>query len=653
VVREDRPGDKRLVAYVVPAAGPAAPPATLRSHVAGRLPDYMVPAAVVTLDGLPLTTNGKLDRRALPAPDYTDATRGRAPVTEQERALCAVFAEVLGLDEVGADAGFFDLGGDSISSIQLVGRARAAGLLLTAQDVFLHRTPAGLAVVARPVEEQVVRGTDDGIGTFAPTPIMRWLHALDGPYDAFRQAVAVRTPAGATRASLATALQTVIDHHDALRMTLLDEDGTWTPKVREPGAVNAPWLLARENVARLDGPALADAVRRAASADAARLDPREGTMLRATWLDAGAGRPGRLVLTLHHLVCDGVSWRILLDDLARAHEAAVAGVPAELEPVGTSVRHWAGLLAEEAASEQRAAEGELWQRTLATPDPALGGRPLDPARDTHATARTLRHTLDTGTTRAVLTEVPAAFHAEINDVLVTAYALAVADWRRRTRDDAAAVLIEMEGHGREEIADGIDLGRTVGWFTTTYPLRVDLGAPDWAEVWAGGPSAGRVLKQVKEQLRAVPDHGLGFGVLHRIAALPGLEHTPQLGFNYLGRLPAPRDADWATTEESPLIAAGADPGLALPHTLGLNALTEDGPDGPRLTAVWTWPGELLDEADAADVAEGWFRALRALVAHAQNPDAGGHTPSDVDLIALSQDELDAFENEMDDWGASL
>ncbi|MFF8319167.1 amino acid adenylation domain-containing protein [Streptomyces bobili] len=653
VVREDRPGDKRLVAYVVPAAGPTAPPATLRSHVAGRLPDYMVPAAVVTLDGLPLTTNGKLDRRALPAPDYTDATRGRAPVTEQERALCAVFAEVLGLDEVGADAGFFDLGGDSISSIQLVGRARAAGLLLTAQDVFLHRTPAGLAAVARPVEEQVVRGTDDGIGTFAPTPIMRWLHALDGPYDAFRQAVAVRSPAGATRASLATALQTVIDHHDALRMTLLDEDGTWTPKVREPGAVNAPWLLARENVTRLDGPALADAVRRAASADAARLDPREGTMLRATWLDAGADRPGRLVLTLHHLVCDGVSWRILLDDLARAHEAAVAGAPAELEPVGTSVRHWAGLLAEEAASEQRAAEGELWQRTLATPDPALGGRPLDPARDTHATARTLRHTLDTETTRAVLTEVPAAFHAEINDVLVTAYALAVADWRRRTRDDAAAVLIEMEGHGREEIADGIDLGRTVGWFTTTYPLRVDLGAPDWAEVWAGGPSAGRVLKQVKEQLRAVPDHGLGFGVLHRIAALPGLERTPQLGFNYLGRLPAPRDADWATTEESALIAAGADPGLALPHTLGLNALTEDGPDGPRLTAVWTWPGELLDEADAADVAEGWFRALRALVAHAQNPDAGGHTPSDVDLIALSQDELDAFENEMDDWGASL
>ncbi|CAM5460279.1 non-ribosomal peptide synthetase [Streptomyces aurantiogriseus] len=658
VVREDRPGDKRLVAYVVPAAGATPPPATLRTHVAGRLPDYMVPAAVVTLADLPLTTNGKLDRRALPAPDYTDATRGRAPVTEQERVLCAVFGEVLGLAEVGADSGFFDLGGDSISSIQLVGRARAAGLLLTAQDVFLHRTPAALAVVARPVEEQVVRGTDDGVGDFAPTPIVHWLRELDGPYDAFHQAVAVRTPAGLTRTVLATALQTVIDHHDALRMRLSVDgaDGTWTLKVREPGSVNAPWLLGRENVARLDAAEVADAVRRAAREGAARLAPRDGTMLRATWLDAGAGRPGRLVLTLHHLVCDGVSWRILLDDLRRAHEAAAAGEPAELEPVGTSVRYWAGLLAEEAVSERRSAEAELWQRMLSAPDPLLAARPLDPARDTHATARTLRLTLDAETTRAVLTDVPAAFHAEINDVLVTAYALAVADWRRRTRgegNDGSAVLIEMEGHGREEIAEGVDLGRTVGWFTTTYPLRVELGAPDWTEVWAGGPSAGRVLKQVKEQLRAVPDHGIGHGLLRRLAAHPGLERTPQLGFNYLGRLPAARDADWATTAESPLIAAGADPGLALPHVLGLNALTEDGPDGPRLTATWTWPGELLDEADAADVAEGWFRALRALVAHAQGPDAGGHTPSDVDLIALSQDELDAFENEMDDWGASL
>ncbi|MFD4573532.1 amino acid adenylation domain-containing protein [Streptomyces sp. NPDC058417] len=659
LIREDRPGDKRLVAYVVPATGAAPAPATLRAHVAGQLPDYMVPAAVVALDGLPLTTHGKLDRRALPAPDYTDATRGRAAATAPERALCAVFATVLGLPEVGADSGFFDLGGDSISSIQLVGRARAAGLLITAQDVFLHRTPAALALVARPVEEQTVRGTDDGTGTFAPTPIVHWLRGLDGPYDAFRQAVALRTPPGTTRAGLATALQTVLDHHDALRARLHVADGTWTLETRPPGTVNAPWLLRRENVARLDPAGLADAVRRAARRDAGRLAPRDGAMLRATWLDAGGDRPGRLVLTAHHLVVDGVSWRILVEDLARAHTAAeeggasVEGAATVLEPVGTSLRHWSGLLAEEAAHGRRDAEAELWRRTLAAPDPLLAARALDPARDTHATARTLRRTLDADTTRAVLTEVTAAFHAEINDVLVTAYALAVADWRARVRGADGPVLIEMEGHGREEIAEGVDLGRTVGWFTTTWPLRVGLDAADRADALAGGPAAGRALKQVKELLRAVPDHGIGHGVLRHLAALPGLDRAPQLGFNYLGRLPAPADADWAPTAESPLIAAGADPGLALPHVLGLNAVTEDGPDGPRLTAVWTWPGGLLDESDAADVAEGWFRALTALVAHAQNPDAGGHTPSDVDLVALSQDELDAFEDEMDDWGASL
>ncbi|MFF8592594.1 amino acid adenylation domain-containing protein [Streptomyces sp. NPDC015220] len=654
LVREDRPGDRRLVAYVVPAAGRTPVPATLRAHVAERLPDHMVPAAVVLLADLPLTANGKVDRRALPAPDYADATRGRAPGTERERVLCAVFQEVLGLEQVGADAGFFDLGGDSISSIRLVGLARAAGLLFTAQDVFVHRTPAALAAVARPVGERTVRGTDDGVGSFAPTPIAHWLRGLGGPYDGFHQAVVVRTPRGATRATLAAALQELVDHHDALRMRLSagEGDGAWTLTVREPGTVNAPWLLARENTSGLGADALADAVTRAARRNAAELAPREGTMVRATWLDPGAGRPGRLVLTLHHLVCDGVSWRILLDDLRQAHEAVAAGRPVRLEPVGTSVRHWSGLLAEEAT--RRAGEAGWWRSMLSGPDPHLGSRPLDPARDTHATARTLRLTLEPEITRAVLTEVPAAFHAEINDVLITAYALAVADWRRRTRADGDAVLVEVEGHGREEIADGVDLGRTVGWFTTTYPLRVDLGAPDWPEVWAGGPSAGRVLKQVKEQLRAVPDHGIGHGVLRHLArpgAVPG--HTPQLGFNYLGRLPAPADADWAPTAESALVAAGADAGLPLPHLLGLNAVTEDGPDGPRLTAAWTWAGEALAEADATDVAQGWFRALRALVAHARNPDAGGHTPSDLDLVELSQDELDAFEIETDDWGASL
>ncbi|MEC4017527.1 amino acid adenylation domain-containing protein, partial [Streptomyces sp. H27-D2] len=665
VVREDRPGDKRLTGYIVPA-GPLAPAAAeVRAHLAARLPDYMVPAAFVELAALPLTGNGKLDRKALPAPDFTAVSTGRAPVTPRERALCLVFAEVLGLDEVGADASFFDLGGDSISSIQLVSRSRKADLLITAQDVFTQRTPAALAAIAGTAAEQVVLGADDGVGSLAPTPIAHWLRELGGPVDGFHQAVVVRTPVGATPATLARALQAVLDHHDALRMRLEGPDGSdspdgsdgsggpWTLRTAEPGSVRARGLLSRIGVASLADDAFPEVVAGAAAAAAERLAPREGVMAQAVWFDGGRGRSGRLLLTLHHLVVDGVSWRILLPDLAQAYEAVTTGAPVALQPVGTSLRHWSGLLATEARSVRRADELPLWRAGSGAPDPLLGSGRLDPARDLTSTARTLRLSLDTTTTQALLTEVPAAFHAEVNDVLLTGLALAVADWRRRRGEDGSAVLVELEGHGREEFADGVDLSRTVGWFTTAYPVRLELGALDWTETWAGGPAAGRALKQIKERLRALPDHGLGYGLLRHLAAdtAPELAAAPrpQLGFNYLGRLPAPQDADWGMAPESSLVAAGADPGLPLPHVLGVNALTEDGPDGPRLVATWTRAGEVLPEADARDIAETWFRALEALAAHARNPDAGGHTPSDVDLVALSQHEIDEFEDEMDEW----
>ncbi|WP_255950100.1 non-ribosomal peptide synthetase [Streptomyces odontomachi] len=667
VVREDRPGDKRLTGYVVPA-GDAPSVQELKSHVAASLPDYMVPAAIVTLEELPLTGNGKVDRKALPAPQAApvdEATAGPGPRTAQEEALCGVFAQVLGLTKVGAQSDFFDLGGDSISSIQLVSRARTAGLVITAQDVFTHRTPAALASAARPAGTGAnaprVRGTDDGVGTFRPTPIMHWLRDLGGPMHGFHQAVVVRTPADATRPLLAEALQTVIDHHDALRMILdvSPEDGGWTLRVRERGTVQARWLLDLHSTAGLPDDAVAALVRRQATAAQASLAPTDGAMLRAIWLEAGAGRPGRLVLTLHHLVVDGVSWRILVEDLAEAYAAAAAGRPARLRPVGTSLRHWAGLLAEEAAGEARRAELPLWRSTqeLAESVPAIGAAPLDPTRDITATSRSLRLTLDRATTQAVLTEVPTAYHTEVNDVMLTALALAVGDWRsrrgQRVRQDDA-LLVELEGHGREEFAEGVDLSRTVGWFTTAYPVRLDLGPIDAADAWEGGPAAGQALKRVKEQLRALPDHGLGHGLLRHLAGLPELAgRRPELGFNYLGRLPAPTEEDWAPTPESADVAAGADAAMPLPHALGVNAFTEDGPAGPRLVATWTWAADVLTHTDVHDLAQSWFRALGALVTHARRPDAGGHTPSDVELVRLTQDEIDAFEKEMDEWGAAL
>ncbi|OEU94797.1 non-ribosomal peptide synthetase [Streptomyces oceani] len=668
IVREDRPGDRRLVGYAVPNSGPgtAAGPTTgpepvgvpeldtsaVRARLAAALPDYMVPAALVPMPELPLTGNGKLDRRALPEPEYGASASGRAPTTSLEETLCAAFAEVLGLEQVGADDSFFDLGGDSIISIQLVSRARKADLLLTAQDVFTHRTPAALAAVAQPATEQVVLGTDDGVGELPLTPIVHWLRQLGGPMEGFHQAVVVHTPAGATQQLLGAALQALIDQHDALRLRLADSADQWALRVSEPGGVQAARLLRRTNLDTSSAEAVTAQV--VAEADVARreLAPREGVMLRAVWFDAGPSAPGRLLLTLHHLAVDGVSWRILLPDLNAAYDAVRAGQRPALEPVGTSLRHWAGLLVEEARSVQRTAEIPLWHEVLDTPDSLLGSRRLDPARDRTHTAGSLRLELGADTTRAVLTEVPSVFHAEVNDVLLTGLALAVADWRNRRGDDGSALLLDLEGHGREEFAEGVDLSRTVGWFTTVCPIRLDIGSLDWDEVWAGGQAVGRLLKSVKEQLRSLPDHGLGYGLLRYLAPdSAGLSPAaaPQLGFNYLGRLPAAQHDAWTPAPESAGVAAGADAEMPLPHVLDVNALAEERPEGTRLVATWSWAGQLLTETDARAIADNWFRALEVLVAHARNPDAGGYTPSDVELLTLSQEELDEFETWTDEW----
>ncbi|MGX4687703.1 amino acid adenylation domain-containing protein [Streptomyces sp. JNUCC 63] len=638
IAREDRAGVKQLVAYVVAGGAADVPDAEgLRRHLGAELPEYMVPVAFVVLERLPLTPNGKLDRRALPAPDFGSAITGRAPATAREEALCAVFADVLGVERVGVDDSFFDLGGDSIVSIQLVSRARAAGLVLTPRDVFQHRSVAALAAVATDADEVSAPVPDDGVGVVPLTPIAHWLRERGGPVEGFHQSMLVRTPAGLTWERLTAGLQTVLDHHDALRLRLRRGDGAWELEAAPRGAVDAAGVVRRvTDPDELTGDPLRGWP----------LRPDAGEMVRAVWLDAGPDVPGRLLLVLHHLVVDGVSWRILLPDLA----AAVGG--RELEPVGMSLRGWAERLTALARDPARVQELPLWTEVLEGPDPVIGARVLDPVRDTVATVRHLRLTLPPERTEPLLTRVPAVFHGGVNDVLLTGLALAVADWRRRKgHPDAAGVLVDLEGHGRQDVVGGADLSRTVGWFTSLYPVRLEPGVVDWGDVWAGGAEAGRALKRVKEQLRALPDSGIGYGLLRhlnadtaaRLAALP----APQIGFNYLGRLTSGTDTDWAAAPEADGLGGGADDAMPLPHALEINALTEDGPDGARLGAVWSWPDGLLTEDDVRDLAETWFRALDALAAHAERPGAGGHTPSDLTLVSLTQDEIDAFEDELE------
>ncbi|MFJ2833710.1 condensation domain-containing protein, partial [Streptomyces sp. NPDC087263] len=644
VVREDQ----RLVAYVVGAGDLDV--VAVRQFAADRLPEYMVPTVMV-LDALPLTVNGKLDRAALPAPDVAV---GRVAETRTEEILCGLFAELLGLEEVGADASFFELGGDSIMSMLLVSKARKAGLVLTARQVFERQAPAALAEVAGETAATVVAGSgDSGIGEVPLTPVMHELVQRAGPdhVASVYQSTVVVAPAGMRLETLTDAVQALVDHHDTLRARLETEP---EPRLVVPSSVPvAPWV---HRVDATEG-YLNELLAEHAHAAADRLDPQAGVMTQVVWFDAGPDTPGRLLLTVHHLAVDMVSLGILVPDLAQAYTELAAGREVALEPVPTSFRHWARALKAEATSRPRLAELPAWTRLLRGSEAPLGTRSLDSDRDVGATLERFSVTASAATTGILLTAVPAAFHAGIDDVLLTALASAVAEWRRhRGQNGDGGVLVDLEGHGRK--ADGVDLVRTVGWFTSSKPVRLDPTTLDFAGLRSGGPAAGRVVKEIKEQLRAVPGDGLGYGLLRHLnpetapalAALP----TAQIGFNYLGRFPAAtpdRAAAWSAPPEGGF-GGGAGDKVPLSHALEAVALVRDLPEGPRLTLTLAWPRHLHHTADIQQLADGWLAMLTGLATHTSTQSGGGHTPSDFSLITLDQSQIDALEAELADNGGA-
>jgi nonribosomal peptide synthetase CepB len=623
VAREDRPGEKRLIAYVTADQG--LDPDAVRERLAARLPEFMVPAAVVVLDSFPLTVNGKIDRGALPAPELTGRPAGREPRTETERVLSELFAEILGLDRVGADDSFFELGGDSILSMQLAARARRQDVVFGAKDVFEQETPAGIAAVAER-GDQTRATVADGVGEVAWTPVMRAL-LEDDPSALTRGALAqwavVGAPDDLSTDALAAGLGAVLDAHDTLRSRIVEGQ---EPRlvVADRGAVAA--LVERVEAGSGDVDDLAD---RCASEAAARLDPVAGVMVRAVWVDAGPGRVGRLVVAAHHLVVDVVSWRILLSDLQVACEAVAAGREPALDPVDVSFRRWARTLADQAAI--RTAELATWTEILDGERPRLGR--LDPVRDTISTAGRRSWTVSRDRAGVLVEKATSAFHCGVHEVLLATLAGAVARWR-----GGGAVVVDVEGHGRQPI-DELDLSRTVGWFTDVHPLLLDVTGVDTAEVIAGGDAAGRLLKNVKENVRGVPDGGLGYGMLRYLNAEtgPALAALPkaEIGFNYLGRFSSRPEGAAEPWQLVGTIGGAAEQDMALRHVVEIDAAVLDTTDGPELDLTVTWAGRILGEADAESLGKAWLDMLTGLAAHVAGG-AGGHTPSDFPLISLTR-----------------
>ncbi len=633
LAREDRPGQKRLAAYLAPVAGAAAPGTEeLRRHLLERLPEYMVPAVFVALDALPRLPNGKIDRRGLPAPAAelpVGEDRFEAPRTPAEALLARLWAEVLGVDRVGAQDDFFALGGDSILSIQVVSRAAEAGLRITPRQIFEQRTIAGLAglaaVAAAGARPQRAEEVEPAAGPLPLTPIQSWFFEQDfAEAHHWNQAVMLEVREPLEPRILRDALARLLAHHDALRLRFARGEEGWRAAVAPAGG-EAPFT--RFDLSALPEAEQGAALTAAAGEVQASFDLAHGPILRAAHFDLGPQRTSRLCLAIHHLAVDGVSWRILLGDLERLCRQLRAGDRVELGPRTTSCRRWARSLAELAASGPLRAEADVW---LAAPPAPLARLPLDGpgGPNTVASAEVVAVSLDAEETRALLREAPAAYRTEINDLLLAALAQTVA---RRT--GARGLVVELEGHGREEIADDLDLSRTVGWFTALYPVVLDL-----AEV----AEPGVALKSVKESLRAVPRRGLGHGMLRFLAGDPEtaalLRRAPaaELVFNYLGQfdqtLPASSLFGFAADPAGP----GRSPRGRRAHLLEVNALVADG----RLQVQWVFSRNRQRRSTVEALAQGFLESLRGLVRHCLSPEAGGYTPSDFPLAGLGQERLD-------------
>lgn len=621
IVREDRPGDKRLVGYVTGAVDPV----EVRAALVERLPAYLVPAAVVALTELPLTTSGKLDTRGLPAPEYTGDDY-RAPDSPVEEILAAIYAEILGLEPaaVSVDDSFFELGGDSILAMQVAARARAAGLACRPRDVFVEQTVARLAQTVT-VTDDADDVVDEGMGSVPATPIIRWFAGIEGPVDEFNQTLVLQAPHGATGDDAVMLLQALLNRHAMLRLRV-GADGTLS--VPEADSVDARDCVV--DVGELSEAAVAAARR--------RLNPGAGVMVSALWV----GPSRQLVLIVHHLAVDGVSWRILLEDINIAWAQHRAGQPVELTTTGTSFQRWATLLSEYAHHPDVRAQAAAWQRAASVPA-ALPA--ADPDVDTYATAGRLSVTLDAEHTRALLGEVPAAFHAGVQDILLIGFALAVTEF---LGIGGSPVGIDVEGHGRDEdIADAVDLSRTVGWFTAKYPVSLAMRELSWSQITSGDEALGAVVKAAKEQLRAQPA-GLTYGLLRYLdddIDLDGAE--PSIGFNYLGRLGFPQIAGveelWRLGRDELSLAGAAAP-LPLFHTVELNAGTVDTDAGPQLQADWTWATSVLDDAELNRLSRLWFEALAGICAHVR-AGGGGLTPSDIAPARLGQQQIDQLQQQ--------
>ncbi|WP_176234707.1 non-ribosomal peptide synthetase [Mycobacterium simiae] len=612
-----RAGSAVLVGFVVAQLESDDHLAALRAALRERLPAHMVPARVVALPRLPMTGNGKLDvaaldRRAEEA--LVRVTQGTGASTDTERTLCEALAKQFSDAVPHVDDDLFSLGLDSILAISLVHELRRHGLPVSPRMVFAAPTIRQLAVAIDAAGVQPARA-DAEYGVVPPLPIVSWLFEY-GNYRRFTNTAVIRLPDEIDSAAVECVLQTLLDGHDALRAVLIDTSEGPRLLTREPGVVTAADVLTRVELSA--DCALGPVISEAAPHIMDKIDPRTGSLLHAVWF-TGAGSGEALLLTIHHLAVDVVSWHTILGDITAAWSSLQLGAMPKTLPELTSYRRWSQLMWARASAPEVLAQRDYWASQVRGPDPALGSRHPDPTRDTWSSLQVAEVATAVAETSRVLASLTR--EAGLHEFLLAALTLAVSDWRReRGQDAATGTLITLDGHGRLDDVLGTDTTNTVGWFTTAFPVRLPAGfsaAP--TEQAEGDQAAGRaLLDSVVTQLATIPYEGLDYGLLRYVNRVPELCNAaePQIMFSYLGRLDlaGPTDRPWSLLTGSDIdgLPVAAEPDLPLRFALYISAHVRGTPEGPQLVTSLLFSEALFTASDIDRLTHCWRRGVTAI-----------------------------------------
>lgn len=572
----------------------------LKRAMSSRLPEFMVPDIVVPLSEIPRLPNGKVDMGSLPDPrDQAMRTGGHVPPrTDREKVLASIWSDLLGLETVGVRDDFFELGGDSIVSIRMISRARQAGI---------HIVPGQITV--SPTIEQLAMDTngesmleEDSVSGPVPLgPIQQWFFEMEHAVpEHWNQSNLFAIDGETDPVALEQALQACVQHHDMLRARFRHRGGSWGQSVD----ANSPVTLESADAAADVDDVVATSER--------SLDLESSPMLRAVLIERPSGESNLLFLAVHHLVIDVVSWGILIDDLERAYLQASTGVEIDLMQRSTSYRDWISYL----ASGEIAGERDYWTSHLAgsvEDAPKVWG--------TEASRQAVTVELEAEVTGLLLRKANDAFRTRPDELMVAALASAL-----ESKGDGL-VRLALEHHGRPADIPGVDLSRTVGWFTAQYPVTLAMNASDDAGL----------ITATKETLRSVPNNGLGYGALRYLHRLPELVDQPEplYLFNYLGRAPAESGGVFRRVS---VADSGRHPGNGRAHRIEIVATLRD----EKLVVMWYFSTLHDDLADIEAMAEAHLNRIRELVSHAMADGTGGLTPSDFPAVAMGQDELDSF-----------